>query len=112
MLFAWRGYGLLVPPIYAAALAACLALGYAVVPAEDPEKLPHWLFALSFLIAGAICWLLGRRLNSPPASPSAKPARFLAYEPGERHDLYHLRIEHWGVLLSVIGGWMLVNSFI
>jgi hypothetical protein len=112
MLVVWRGYGLLVPPIYAAALAGCLALGYAVVPAEDPEKLPDWLFALSFLIAGIVCWLLGQRLNSPPANPSARTARLVAYEPGECHDLFYLTVEYWGVLFGVVGAWMLLTSLI
>jgi hypothetical protein len=70
-------------------------------PCDDPLHV-RLILGGSFLLSGAICYLLGRRLNRPGSLViDRRTGRETPYQPN--HHLYFVRIEHWGLGFIVAG---------
>ncbi len=85
MVVIWRGWGFLTIPLIGGVIFAGL---FAALWVTETLHLPDWTkiyeFAAVFLIAGIINWKLGRYLHRTAI-------------PGERHDLFFIRMEYWSV---------------
>ena len=94
MVIIWRGFGIVVLFItLGCALGAnLLANKFA---GEGYWSHNAWPFAAAMVAAGAVCWLLGRRLNKP-ARKDANPRRPWT------HDFFFLRMEWWAVPLIAV----------
>jgi len=109
MLVVWNGNGLYVLIVLAGVLVAYVTGAYFVIRPDNIAHLPDWLFGAGFVTAGALCFWIGRRLHSPPGTLRPMTERLLMYEPGQRHDLYHIKFEYWGLLYVGLGVWWLLT---
>ena len=94
MVIVWRGFGILVlfVTLGCALGANLLANKFA---GEGYWTQNGWPFAASLITAGALCWLLGRRLNKA-ARKDANPRRPWT------HDFFFLRMEWWAFPLLAV----------
>ena len=90
----WRGFGVLVLLI----AAGCLFGGQVAVDkvfGGGYWQQNAWPAAAAVFAAGALCWLLGRRLNKP-ARKDAEHRR------NWTHDLFFVRMEWWAFPLVAL----------
>lgn len=92
----WSGWGWLGYVIIGCAIVAAMRLCDALA---GPQFLRanHWVFAGSWVVSSAACWLLGRRLNR------SLPVRVLGFRSihdatAEGHTIFFLRLEFGGLV--------------
>lgn len=99
MILIWRGRGIIAIVISLLAFLAPLGIVLAFI-----NYFPNSAFANAALIptlvggialGGLVCMRLGRKWNRDQP-------------PGETHTLYFLRVEHWGMGLLVLAGFLTV----
>ena len=110
MLVTWKGNGLFVPVIFAGVIALCIAAAFYLMGLESLIQLPDWVFGASMVAAGVVCWCLGRLMHAPPGKLSPSVQRLLWCEPGERHELWFVRFEYWGLVFVGLGVWWLLSG--
>lgn len=104
----WRGFGILVLVIVAGSLLGSAFVADEVLGAGYWQQ-HAWPAAVAALVAGAACWVLGRRLNKP-ARKDAEHRRTWT------HDLLFVRMEWWAfplaavALAMVLTGWKPGNA--
>lgn len=103
MIIVWRGLGLLVLFV---TLGCCVGANLLANKFLGDGYWEHngWPFAAGIGAAGAICWLLGRRLNRT-ARRDANPRRPWT------HDLFWLRMEWWSFPLVAAAAYCLVTGW-
>ena len=99
----WRGLGILVLFIAAAALfGGQFATDKAFGPGYWQQN--AWPAPAAVVFAGAVCWFLGRRLNKP-ARKDANPRRPWT------HDFLFLKMENWAYPLALAAVAVFVTGF-
>ncbi len=95
----WSGAGLLVALIAYACGAAAIYLGEILQIQQT-----NWLMLIALIIAGVICWFLGRYMNR------SKDKVMVDKETGEevvvrgpKHKLFFINMEYWGPILAILG---------
>jgi membrane protein YqaA with SNARE-associated domain len=93
----WRGAGIVVL-VFLFLPPAVLGWNMQLWP---NNRLEPWQDALvlvtGYVLGGAVCIFLGRRLNRD------------ARTTGAYHDLYFLRVEHWGLIMLALAAVMVVG---
>lgn len=103
----WGAMALVIPCVFLIfVLVACAVL----LPAVGPR---WWMLGLALLPGGLVVFLWGRHLNAtldraeqqfwenPPTDPMLHYAQSSALS--QRHSMYGLRMEYWGVIQLVVG---------
>lgn len=96
----WSGHGYVVPWMVAMSVALALVAGEALGLSEA------YVLAAGFLLAAAVCWKTGRRLNDP-----AKGRRMIDAATGqtvtlrERHSLFGIEVQWWAVPCVIAALW-------
>lgn len=62
----------------------------------------HWPFALSLLIAAAICWFLGRYLHGKHPLPGTAPLAYRSSSHRRTHSLFFIPMEYWGLMIALL----------
>ena len=108
MLVTWKGNGLFVPVVFAGVIALCITAAFYLMRLESLIQLPDWAFGASVVAAVVVCWCLGRLMHAPPGKLSPRVQRLLWCEPGERHELWFVKFEYWGLVFvaSACGGFL------
>jgi hypothetical protein len=89
----WTGAGILVLLVAVIGWAIGVSLGGA-----------HFGGPIGLLASGGLLWLVGRKLNDPSNDRILyDPATGGEVRAGKRHTLFWIRMEHWGVLVVIIG---------
>jgi hypothetical protein len=100
----WRGLGFLVVLV----TGACVFAGSLLANKLGGEGLWNnaaWPAAASLFAAGALCWLLGRRLNKPASKEAGDHRRAWT------HDLFFVRMEWWAFPLAAVAVAAVVLNF-
>jgi len=93
----WTGWGILVLPIGALGGLGGTSLASALGSSDNPNLGT----VLGLVAAGAVIWLLGRRLNT--AQPGFHPQTGQPVLYANRHRLWLLPMQWWGPIAAVVG---------
>jgi hypothetical protein len=105
----WRGWGILVVLIAFLGLLAGQLIGTAVMGASNYDSNATWLVGLGLLLAAAVLWPIGKRLNSGSRTFIDKETgREIVVRPG--HSLFFVPMQFWAPILGVIALLMIVNG--
>ncbi len=89
----WTGAGILVLLVALIGWALGVSLGGS-----------HFGGPIGLLASGGLLWLVGRKLNNPSNDRILyDPATGAEVRAGKRHTLFWIRMEHWGVLVVIMG---------
>jgi len=101
MLIVWSGRGFLVPVFTFGSCLLTEVVTEAVFKDDAFYQRHAWPLALALTIAAGATFVVGRRLNQPPAAeqPSLAPPPVSA-----PHTLFWLRMEYWAALLLAAAG--------
>jgi len=92
---------LIVPGSFACVFLGAIWLSGCKEPCGDTLSIPL-LIGGSFLLAGVICYALGKRVNRPGGLVIDRmTGREMIYQPN--HHLCFVRVEHWGLAFILLG---------
>jgi hypothetical protein len=99
----WRGLGFLVAIISFLCLVLAEAIVESIYNNESYYQDHGWPAATGLVIAAAILWPLGRKLNQEKAKVlvDKETGEELILE--KHHDFFFIRMEYWAPILIVIG---------
>jgi len=101
MLFIWSGLGVLTLPIVALTVGITVALGMRGLEAIGRPDLAYLAFSLGLLLAAAVNWVVGRRLNRAPGRELVDPSTGERVVLRRRHTLFWIPMEYLSVLLAL-----------
>lgn len=96
----WQGWGVLVAVVAGGAMVLAQLAGDAALGPGGYARNSGWLAPLALLVAAAVVWPLGRRLNG------GEGRVMVDEETGQRvalrrtHTLFFLRMEYWAPILA------------
>ncbi|PIB34457.1 hypothetical protein BFP72_03015 [Reichenbachiella sp. 5M10] len=99
----WSGKGILSVLI----LVLAFVLLFALLPAAHFQ----WAFSLSFFIAGAFSWFMGKKWNAQQSRIVIDKASGQEIELKTNHSLFWIKMQYWGILFGIIGVLFLVLMF-
>jgi hypothetical protein len=104
MLIIWRGLGFLVAVVtFGFALGANLLANK--FRGDGYWEQHAWPMAAALAVSGAVCWVLGRRLNKPARKENGDNRRLWT------HDLFFVRMEWWAYPLVAMAVAAVVLNF-
>ena len=106
----WRGLGILV--VVAVALTAVLMQLIGNVVLGDYTRYSDWLFPLGLLIAAAVVWPLGRRLNGQPGRTLVDPQTGQQVTLRREHSLFFIKMEYWSPIIAIIAIALFVQALV
>jgi len=99
----FRGYGLLVLVfVFGCSLTANL-IANKVSGSEAYWEEHMWPVGLAQLCAGGLCWVVGTALHRRRARRLMDPETGEEVVLAPSHDLFFIKMEYWGIILSVAG---------
>ena len=111
MLFIWTGRGYLVAVIVVGSSLAANLLANTITGSDTYYDETNWVFGVSLLFSGVLCWPIGRFLAT------RKIRVLIDKETGEeirseaKHTLFFIPMHWWGPILCVIGAVLVLNEF-
>ena len=99
-LLIWKGWGFVVLVIAVVFLAIGLGIGGALHAATS---VTNALAAIALVPAGAVCWFVGKRLNSKPPRILVDPKTGGQVVLRRESTLFFVAVELWGPILAAIG---------
>ena len=108
MIIVWRGAGGLVI-IYGILMCLLMNIVTGVAFHQNDYFQAHtWAQVAALWGAAALCWFTGRHLNRKPprAMIDRATGREVLVKPN--HHLMFIKLEYWGIILFVIGNYLLI----
>ena len=100
----WSGRGFLSVLV----LIACFILFAKVLPDGQAD----YSFILSFFIAGAFSWFMGKKWNGQEGRTMLDKASGQEVIMKPNHTLFWIKMEYWGIVFVVFGLIILAQQFI
>jgi len=99
-LIIWKGFGILVIFIIFASLLGVEAAVDRIF-GKDYWENSAWPMSLAFIIAGFICWFLGRYLNNRPGRKVVDKETGEELELRKTHSFFFIPFQYWGIICVV-----------
>jgi hypothetical protein len=107
----WRGWGILVAVIAFLGLLAGQLVGTAIFGPAGYERNATWLVGVGLLVAAAVLWPIGQRMNSGAQVLVDKATgQEVILKPG--HSLFFIPVQYWSPILAVIAVLMIIVGII
>lgn len=100
----WRGFGILALVIVIITFAIGGELCRVISQNNNYYQQHSWPVTISLILAGIICWFLGKYLNRPQNGRV-----YIDKESGKEvqlrkvHTLFFIKIEYWGIIYAIFG---------
>lgn len=101
-MLAWRGKGWLVPIGTFASLLITQKVVNTAYNDPDFYTANAWPKIGGAAIAGAVLWVVGRKLNAEPGRRLMDTTTKEEFELKRRHDFMHIPMQYWGPLVVVV----------
>jgi hypothetical protein len=96
----WRGWGIVVVGIVLIAIFAAALVASSLHIGKDSSSL---IMIASLIPAGIATWYVGKRLNRDTVRELIDPRTGEMVRIRSTHDLFFLRVEWWGLILTAFG---------
>ena len=103
----FQGFGFLAPILMVLGQITAYETLQSLTGAQTPENTTN---GLGMLLAAPVVWLLGRWLNRDPGRALVDTRTGEQVRLRNRHTLFFLAMEWWGVVLAVLGTVLLANG--
>lgn len=114
MIVVWRGWGILTIPLVLLTVFAMLMGTFWIT---ETFHFPDWTktldFAATFIVAGALNWMVGRYFNNKGKARiihDEKTGRPLT-KVEARHELFFIKMEYWSIPLFLAAAVFAASSF-
>jgi hypothetical protein len=100
MMIVWQGWGILVAVLAGGAMALAQVAGDAALGPGGYARNSTWLAPLALLVAAAVVWPLGRRLNGGQGRVMTDKETGREVVLRRSHSLFFIRMEHWALIMA------------
>jgi hypothetical protein len=98
----WRGWGILVAVVAFLGLVLMQLVADALYGSGTYSSQTGRWAPLGLLLAAAILWPLGRRLNGGEKRQLVDPRTGETFEVRREHSLFFIRMEYWAAILAAV----------
>ena len=108
MIIIWRGAGVLVILL---GILMCLLMNIvtsALFHQNDYFQTHTWPKVTALWATAALCWFIGRYLNGKPGRAMIDKTTGRQEHVKPNHHLMFIKLEYWGIILFVIGNYLLI----
>lgn len=99
----WKGWGILLIAVGAAALLFTEALTEAIFRDANYFQEHAWPMCAAALLTAAVLWPLGRWLSRRGGRTLFDPETGEQVKVGGQHSFFFIKLEHWAPIIAAVG---------